>query len=120
MRNWSSFYLSLAAAALFVSHPAYAAQHDKVHARAAHVRLAPADEYFGRQKMSILEVGNRLRDMTRRLHDNGASAQDIMHTALMTDDAMRDWQRKYPADPWLRKDRAALSHIYAAARLLGH
>jgi len=120
MRNWSSFCLSLAAAALFVSHPAYAAQHHKAHARAMHVRLAPADEYFGRQKMSILEVGNRLRDMARRLHDGGVSAQDIVHIAQMTDDSMRDWQRKYPGDPWLRKDRMALAHIYAAVRLLRH
>ncbi|HLI95727.1 MAG TPA: hypothetical protein VKT72_06525 [Candidatus Baltobacteraceae bacterium] len=89
-------------------------------AQAAHVKLAPADEYFGRQKMSILEVGNRLRDMSRRLHSPAVNAQDIVHTASMTEDAMRDWQRKYPADPWLRKDRAALARIYGFVRRLRH
>jgi hypothetical protein len=85
-------------------------------AQAAHIRLAPADEYFGRQKMSILEVGNRLRDMNRQLHSPSVNAHDIVHTASMTEDAMRDWQRKYPGDPWLRKDRLALKRIYAFVR----
>ncbi len=108
MRVFASFFASIALAS-FIASPL---------AQAAHVKLAPADEYFGRQKMSILEVGNRLRDMNRRLHYTPVNAQDIVHTASMTEDAMHDWQRKYPGDPWLRKDRAALSRIYASVRRL--
>lgn len=40
--------------------------------------LAPADEYFGRMRMSIL--GSRL---------------------ALVDDALRDWRAHYPRDTWL-------------------
>ena len=102
------FALFVAAAAL-QSTPAFAASRHTV-------RLAPADEYFGRQKMSILEIGNRLRDVTARAGYQGRSAGDLLHTASMAEDAMRDWQRKYPGDPWLRKDRQVLAHIYKLLR----
>lgn len=26
---------------------------------------------------------------------------------------MHDWERKYPGDPWLVKDFAALAHLYS-------
>jgi hypothetical protein len=80
---------------------------------AARSRVAPADEYFGRMKMSILEIGNRLRDTTIRAARGGAMADSLMHDALATEDAIRDWERKYPADPWLARDVAMLVHIYA-------
>lgn len=76
------------------------------------VRLAPADEYFGRQKMSILEIGNRLRELSVRSRFRSANVSDMQHIAEMTMDAMQDWQQKYPGDPWLRKDRAALTRLY--------
>jgi hypothetical protein len=80
---------------------------------ATYANVAPADEYFGRQKMSILEIGNRLRDLTARAGREPASVADIMHVAASTEDALRDWERKYSADPWLAKDVAALVHLYA-------
>ncbi|MBV9270839.1 MAG: hypothetical protein JO165_07090 [Candidatus Eremiobacteraeota bacterium] len=107
MRLFVSLASSVLAVSLLAMQPA-----------AAHVRLAPADEYFGQQKMSILEVGNRLRDMSRQLQSPTAKTQDVLHTAQLTEDAMRDWQRKYPGDPWLRRDRIALERVYASARRL--
>lgn len=73
----------------------------------ARPQLAPADEYFGRMKMSVLEIGNRINDLNRRNDDN------IIHDAGLTEDAIRDWEHNYPADPWLSKDIASLVHIYA-------
>jgi hypothetical protein len=77
-------------------------------------KIAPADEYFGRQKMSILEIGNRLNDLAFRSRYPRANFDDAMHAASMTKDAMSDWQRKYPGDPWLRKDYAMLTRLYKA------
>jgi hypothetical protein len=76
--------------------------------------LAPADEYFGRMKMSVLEIGNRLSDLDRRAHyTKSQDIPNIIHDAGLTRDAIRDWQRKYPADPWLIKDITKLRKIYA-------
>ncbi len=76
-------------------------------------RVAPADEYFGRLKMSILGIRNELRDLDQRLTyspDAGASA---MGTALFVENAIRDWEAKYPADPWLARSVYQLDHVYA-------
>ena len=78
----------------------------------ARARLAPADEYFGRTKMSILEIGNRLREMSFRAARQIAP-QNVLHDGVMTEDALSDWERKYPADPWLAKDLAQLVHVYS-------
>jgi hypothetical protein len=79
-------------------------------AQARH-RIAPADEYFGRAHMSILEIGNRLRDATDRAA-HGASASDLISSTELTEDAVRDWARKYPGDPWLPLDGAKVVHLY--------
>ncbi|HEY8314241.1 MAG TPA: hypothetical protein VIG51_08680 [Candidatus Baltobacteraceae bacterium] len=83
-------------------------------ARYRHVSaLAPADEYFGRMKMSVLEIANRLRDSSLRAEQPSSTASSIMHDTQMTENAIADWERKYPRDPWLAKDVARLVHIYA-------
>ncbi|HZT14152.1 MAG TPA: hypothetical protein VFA29_15235 [Candidatus Baltobacteraceae bacterium] len=108
--------VSLAACFALATLHALAASHHHtaLHSKAIHVRLAPADEYFGRQKMSILEIGNRLRDLAARVRYANSDASDLMNTAAMTEDAMRDWQRKYPGDPWLKRDRSQLALVYKA------
>jgi hypothetical protein len=78
----------------------------------ARYRLAPADEYFGRSKMSVLEINNRLNDCTfRARHHVRASA--ILGDASRTQDAMADWGAKYPADPWLPRFWWRLANLYA-------
>ena len=79
----------------------------------ARSKVAPADEYFGRMKMSILEIGNRLRDISMRAERQAAPAGSLMHDTTMTEDAIHDWEHKYPADPWLAGDVAKLIHIYS-------
>lgn len=68
-------------------------------------RLAPADEYFGRFKMSILEITNRIRDAERGRISYGG--------LLSTQGAIEDWTRKYPADPWIPPREALMSKLFS-------
>ncbi|HEY9180755.1 MAG TPA: hypothetical protein VIO32_08535, partial [Candidatus Baltobacteraceae bacterium] len=76
------------------------------------MRVAPADEYFGRLKMSILGIGNQLRDLALRLQYTPDKSEAILGSAAMVEDAMRDWEHKYPGDPWLAKDVYQLTSLY--------
>jgi len=76
-------------------------------------RVAPADEYFGRLKMSILGIRNELRDLDQRLTYSPAAGPAALGTAAFVEDAIRDWEAKYPADPWLARSVYQLTHVYA-------
>jgi hypothetical protein len=72
---------------------------------------APADEYFGPYSQSVLEIRNRLDDYDKI--DNRAMLEPSVggyldHLQL----AIRDWQHKYPADPWLPRILAHLMREY--------
>jgi hypothetical protein len=73
--------------------------------------LAPADEYFGRMKMSILGISNTIKDAGLHL-DQGADSMAVIDGLAFTEDAIRDWQRHYPRDPWLVKSLNALRGVY--------
>lgn len=77
------------------------------------VRVAPADEYFGRLKMSILGIQNQLRDLALRLAYTPNKSEDVLGSAAMVEDAMQDWEHKYPADPWLPKSVYNLAMLYS-------
>lgn len=76
-------------------------------------RVAPADEYFGRLKMSILGIRNALRDMGLKADADPAHADAILGTVGLTEDAMRDWERKYPHDTWIPPAILQLERDYA-------
>jgi hypothetical protein len=83
----------------------------------ARPRLAPADEYFGRMKMSVLEIRNRLNDLDRRSNSSTPDQKtNILHDAGLTENALKDWEHKYPGDPWLSKDIASLARIHVHLR----
>lgn len=90
-----------------VSHPAKRA------VRHAVIKVAPADEYFGRLKMSILGIRNQLHDLDLRLQFEPAKSEDVIGSAKMVEDALHDWEHKYPSDPWLAKDVFQLAQLYA-------
>jgi hypothetical protein len=77
------------------------------------IRIAPADEYFGRLKMSILGIRNQLHDLELRLQFAPDKSEDVLGSAATVEDAMRDWEHKYPADPWLPKSVYELTSLYA-------
>ena len=81
-------------------------------------RLAPADEYFGRLKMSILGIRNRITEVEHESADPALNHRSLMWKLSMVDDALIDWHSKYPADPWIARFRARLGTI--RARISSH
>jgi hypothetical protein len=78
----------------------------------SHSRLAPADEYFGRAKMSVLGIANTIRDAGRRLDEGGSPSAMLQGPLFLAVDAIRDWERKYPSDHWIPRDLLALEMVY--------
>lgn len=117
MRLHRLFFVFTFAPLLAFSAPAqsFAATHHVAYAH--HVaylsKVAPADEYFGRLKMSILGIRNELRDLDQRLTFSPDKAGDVLGSAAFIEDAIRDWQAKYPADPWLPRSVYQLTHLYS-------
>lgn len=79
------------------------------------VAIAPADEYFGRMKMSILGIRNEIHDLGLQIDTQPAKVESVLSMANLTEDALADWQKKYPQDPWLPKTLFALERMYAKA-----
>ena len=77
--------------------------------------VAPADEYFGRLKMSILGIGNVIRDMRLRVENDASQTASIFGSLALTEDAIRDWEAKYPNDSWIPRNLLALESCYLAA-----
>jgi len=76
-------------------------------------RVAPADEYFGKLKMSILGIRNTIKDQGLRVDVDPDKASPAMGAMVLTEDAMHDWQRKYPCDSWIPGTIYALEVFYA-------
>ena len=77
------------------------------------VRLAPADRYFGRMKMSILGIRNALKDLSTRADTFPEDASHVFDKAVLVEDAIHDWQAHFPSDPWIPK------YAYTLAQLFG-
>jgi len=73
--------------------------------------LAPADEYFGHMKMSVLGITNTIRDAGLRI-DHGDNPEAIVSGLSWTEDAIRDWEKHFPRDPWILKSLTNLRHVY--------
>ena len=74
--------------------------------------LAPADRYFGRLKMSILGVRNSLKDLSARADAHPEDAEHVYDKAVLVEDALHDWQKHYPRDPWIPKYAYSLAQLY--------
>jgi len=59
---------------------------------------APADEYFGRQKISVIGIQNNFHDLNIESGDNTTSPSIINKLNFVTE-AMAKWAAKYPNDP---------------------
>ena len=80
--------------------------------------LAPADEYFGRLKMSVLGIKNSLDGLERRASYGDRNVPAMSGQLAMVDDAMLDWRAKYPRYTWLPRfyrARARVVSLIAAA-----
>jgi hypothetical protein len=78
----------------------------------AKCKVAPADEYFGKLKMSILGIRNTIKDQGLKVDYDPAKADSTLNAIALTEDAMHDWQRKYPCDTWIPGTIYSLEHFY--------
>ena len=90
-----------------------AAAHKTVAKAAPKCKVAPADEYFGKLKMSILGIRNTIKDKGLLVDVDSTKAESTLGAIALTEDAMHDWERKYPCDSWLPGTILALEHFYA-------
>jgi|SRR5579863_2152177 len=63
---------------------------------------APADEYFGKMKLSFLGINNTFRDQAIRAGDHTTNAT-VTGPVSWAEDALRSWQQKYAKDPQLAR-----------------
>lgn len=75
-------------------------------------KVAPADEYFGRQKLSILGIGNMIKDMRLRIEADMTKQDSIYGGLANVEDAIHDWESKYPTDSWVPKNLELLEAVY--------
>ena len=81
--------------------------------RAALMQLAPADEYFGPLKQSILGIRNTIRDMGLRYDVNHDIGSRTLTSAGLTEAAIRDWAHRYPRDHEVPSAILNLQRLYA-------
>jgi hypothetical protein len=77
-------------------------------------RVAPADEYFGPFKESILEIRNRLMTFER---DSDAVLRRSIRGIDNLEVTIEDWYRHYPRDPWIHDFSRRLTHVYVRAHV---
>lgn len=73
--------------------------------------LAPADEYFGHYRLSVLGIANSIRDAGRRI-DEGNVGPTLDGPLMFATDAIRSWEQQYPQDPWIARDLYAMQVVY--------
>lgn len=74
--------------------------------------VAPADEYFGKLKMSVLGMRNTINDLSRKIEASPEKAESIFANTDYLEDSIHDWQKKYPKDSWLPRYVYNLAHLY--------
>jgi len=73
---------------------------------------APADEYFGPFKESVLEIRNRLMAFER---DSDWDLSRHIRGIDNLEVAIEDWYRHYPRDPWIAGFADRLVRVYGRA-----
>ena len=81
--------------------------------RVALALLAPADEYFGPLRQSILGIRNSIRTMGLRYDVNHNIGSQTLASAGLTEAAIRDWAHKYPRDHEVPAAIFTLQRLYA-------
>lgn len=74
---------------------------------------APADEYFGPMKLSILGIRNTIRDLGLKYDNDPSKGDATISSVAFAEKAIRDWQKRYPLDPQLPRNIYFLEHLYA-------
>ena len=103
--------LALTPALTFAATSNPAPSHAAAHAAPA-PKVAPADEYFGRMKMSILGITNSIHDTGLREGYDPSNASKYYTTLALTENALEDWSQKYPQDSWIPRRAYDMSHDF--------
>lgn len=74
--------------------------------------LAPADEYFGREKLSPIGIRHMVYSLKDALYHARRRSDDIEHDAGVVDDALQDWSSRFPRDSWLPSTFWNLAELY--------
>lgn len=74
--------------------------------------LAPADEYFGRLKLSPFGIRHKIFSLKDDLHHARRRPDDVEHEAQDVEDALRDWTARFPQDPWIAATAWNLATLY--------
>ncbi len=81
-------------------------------AKVAEADMAPADEYFGYLKLSILGINNRIRDLGLYYDVNHDIPTQTYDGAQGAEQAIHDWEGKYRHDPLLPRSVYFLQRLY--------
>jgi hypothetical protein len=79
---------------------------------AAVALLAPADEYFGPLKQSVVGIRNEIRVLGWNYDVNHDIAAQTVASALLTERAIREWVKKYPRDDQVPKTLFLMQRLY--------
>ncbi len=108
--------IALVAGCAALAAPSAAAPTTKPAAIAA--PAAPVDEYFGRMRLSPIGIRNELHLIAMRSR-NPDDARASLPLLTLIEDALHDWEHKYPHDDWIPANLARLEHDYLLVPTLG-
>lgn len=74
--------------------------------------LAPADEYFGRERISVIRIHHQVFALKDDLHRRRQRPDGIQHGADSISDAYFDWAGRFPQDRWLPRMGWELATLY--------
>jgi hypothetical protein len=74
--------------------------------------LAPADEYFGRARVSPLGLRHKIFSLKDDLHHARLQPDAVQHDAESMEEALLDWIKRFPHDPWLPPTAWNLAILY--------
>jgi hypothetical protein len=81
-------------------------------AQAKILTLAPADEYFGPLKQSVIGINNTIRTLGWNYDVNHDIGDQTFASAGLTERAILDWEKKYPKDDQLPRSLFLLQRLY--------
>jgi len=74
---------------------------------------APADQYFGRLKVSALRVRYEIMQLRPRYETHTLLPEQAAHLLDLDEDAFYAWAAAYPKDSWLASTGFMLAKLYA-------
>lgn len=74
--------------------------------------LAPADEYFGKMRLSVVRIHHQVFSLKDDLHHRRLRITAISHEADDIGDAYYDWAHRFPKDRWVPRTGWELATLY--------